>query len=277
MKKILFLILCLCSLIHVYAQQDSITEQVIPVDSLSSYLNGPAVEQLSPALMKVQADSAYMKNDYATAIQLYENMLEHGEAAEVYYNLGNSYYKSDDIARAILNYERALLLKPDNADIRANLEIARNKTVDKVDEVPEIFFISWIKSLINIASVDAWAKWGIAFFILFIFSFYFFVFSKKIVIKKTGFICAIAFLIFTISANLFASYQNNILLNRNTAIITSPSVTVRSTPNENGTSLFILHEGRKVQIKDNSMSSWKEISLEDGKVGWVQTSELEVI
>ena len=119
---------------------------------------------------------------------IWESVKE-GRAAEVYYNLGNSYYKADDIARAILNYERALLLEPGNADIRANLEIARSKTIDKVIPVPEVFFVSWTKSLINCLSVDAWAKLGIVFFILLLVSFYLFFFSKQIMGKKVGFNC----------------------------------------------------------------------------------------
>ena len=197
------------------------------------------------SVTKAEGDSAYVKNDYASAIQIYEALLKEGEAAEVYYNLGNSYYKAGDIAKAILNYERALLIQPGNADIRANLEIARAKTIDKVIPVPEVFFVSWTKSLINCLSVDAWAKVGVVCFVLL--------------------------------ANVFAFQQKNELLNRNNAIVLTPSVTVRSTPSESGTSLFILHEGRKVEIKDNSMRKWKEIRLEDGKVGWVPASSVEVI
>ena len=85
----------------------------------------------------------------------------------MYYNLGNSYYKAGEIAKAVLNYERALLMKPGNSDIRANLEVARAKTIDKVEPVPEVFFVSWAKALINSMSVDAWATWGIVSFILF--------------------------------------------------------------------------------------------------------------
>ena len=80
---------------------------------------------------KAEGDSAYIKDDYATAIQIYESLLKNGESADVYYNLGNSYYKAGEIAKAVLNYERALLMKPGNSDIRANLEVARAKTIDK--------------------------------------------------------------------------------------------------------------------------------------------------
>ena len=200
-----------------------------------------------------------------------------GESADVYYNLGNSYYKINEIAKAILNYEKALLLQPGNGDIRANLEIARGKTVDKVEAVPEIFFVTWTKALINSMSVDSWAIWGIVSFLLLIVSLYFFIFSKQVVLKKVGFIAGIIFLIVVVMANVFASKQKEELLNRDTAIIMSPSVTVRSTPSENGTSLFILHEGHKVNIKDDSMKDWKEIRLEDGKVGWVPVGSIEII
>ena len=114
-------------------------------------------------------------------------------------------------------------------------------------------------------------------FILLIVALYFFIFSKQILWKKTGFISGIIFLIITICANLFASEQKEHLVFRNEAIVMNPSVTVRSTPSESGTSLFILHEGRKVSIKDDSMKEWKEIRLEDGKVGWVPASAIEAI
>mgnify|MGYP002658637982 FL=1 len=126
-------------------------------------------------------------------------------------------------------------------------------------------------------SVDAWATWGRASFILLIVSLYFFIFSKQIMWKKIGFISGIIFLIITVCSNLFASQQKENLVNRNEAIVMNPSATVRSTPSESGTSLFILHEGRKVNVKDNSMKEWKEIHLEDGKVGWVPASAIEVI
>jgi len=270
MKKILISIYTIFICLGSFAQ-DSLDIRGLDIDSLQTTAQAPY------EYMKSDGDSAYIKHDYVTAIQIYENLLHQGESAEIYYNLGNSYYKSEDIARAILNYERALLLKPGSEDIRSNLEIARSKTVDKIDVVPEIFFISWIKSLINSISINAWARWAIVFFILLIASLYFFIFSKKITIKKIGFLSGIVCLVFVVCCNMFASYQKKTLTDRNTAIIVNPSVTIRSTPNESGTSLFVLHEGSKVVIKDNSMKNWKEITLEDGKVGWIPSSDIEII
>lgn len=271
MKKIAFLIYSLWICSNSFA--DSLSTQHIDAHSDSLITNNAENRKYS----KADADSAYINSDYTTASQIYEYLLQSGESADIYYNLGNSYYKSDHIARAILNYERALLLKPGNDDIRANLEIARSKTVDKIDSVPEIFFVSWIKSLINSISIDAWSRWGIAFFILLIISLYFFIFLKSTVFKKIGFIGSLTCTLLVVCTNVFASYQKRTLTDRNTAIVISPSVTIRSTPNENGTSLFVLHEGSKVFLKDNSMKLWKEITIEDGKVGWISSSDIEII
>lgn len=276
MKKILFFTLSLLLSANIFAQDSTVVDTLQSTNDSIPHAEFSAAKQQGN-VTKAEGDSAYVRNDFASAIQIYENLLKKGEAAEVYYNLGNSYYKAGDIAKAILNYERALLLQPGNADIRANLEIARSKTIDKVVPVPEIFFVSWIKSLINSMSIDTWAKLGIIFFILLLGALYLFFFSKQIVWKKTGFIAGLVLLVLVILANVFASQQKNELIDRNDAIVLSPSVTVRSTPSDSGTSLFILHEGHKVEIRDNSMREWKEIRLEDGKVGWVPASAIEGI
>lgn len=276
MKKILFFTLLLMSI--ACFGQDSLTIDSIATEADSIPTGShTAFSGTQMNATKAEGDSAYIKNDYASAIQIYESLLKDEEAADIYYNLGNSYYKVGEIAKAVLNYERASLLQPGNSDIRANLEVARAKTIDKVESIPEVFFISWIKVLENSMSVDAWAAWGIISFILFIIALYFFIFSKQIVRKKIGFISGIIFLIIVICSNLFASQQKERLVNRDNGIVMNPSVTVRSTPSESGTSLFVLHEGRKVSIKDNSMKEWKEIRLEDGKVGWVPASAIEII
>ena len=275
MRKILFITF------FILTYQVSHSQGSLEIDSLTN--NDSIVNATSKlgsrniVISKSLADSAYIRNDFTTAIQIYEMILRTGESADIYYNLGNSYYKIGDIAKAILNYERALILKPANKDIRSNLEIARAKTVDKVTDVPELFFITWLKSITNSMGIQSWAIIAISFFLLFIVSIYFFFFSTKIVARKTFFILALFFLVFCVIANISAAFQRKVRLNRMNAIIISPSVTIRSTPNDNGTSLFILHEGRKVFIKDDSMKDWIEIQLEDGTVGWVKKNDLEVI
>lgn len=279
MKKI-FLFICALWVMLVAFGQGSLTVDSVPATGNDSVHIGSHTEFAAKNIediTKAEGDSAYIRNDFASAIQIYEALLKKGEAADIYYNLGNSYYKADDIAKAILNYERALLLQPGNADYRANLEVARGKTLDKMEAAPEIFFVTWIKSLVNSMSVNAWSVCGIVCFLLLIASIYFFVFSKQIIWKKVGFIAGILFLILVILSNVFAAEQKDRLLNRNKAIVMSPSVTVRSTPSEGGTSLFVLHEGSKVNLKDSSMKDWKEIRLDDGKVGWLPSSSIEII
>ena len=244
----------------------------------STQVDNALVQTPSVVVTKAQADSAYINNDFANAVYLYEQILANqGESADIYYNLGNSYYKMDNIAKAIVNYEKALVLNPGNGDIRFNLELAQSKTVDKVTPMSEVFLITWFKSLTNTMSEKGWAKMGIVTFILMLLCLALYFFGKKIILKKIGFIAAICLLLVCILSNVFASSQKSKAQSHSTAIIMAPSVTVKSTPNEGGTDLFILHEGRKVNIKDNTMRDWKEIQLEDGNAGWVPASVIEII
>ena len=227
---------------------------------------------------KSMADSAYAGGDYATAIYIYEQLLEaNGESAAIYYNLGGAYYKMDEIARAILNYERALLLDPSNADAMFNLELARSKAVDKNAVISELFFARWYRDFAAIMSANAWSRVAILCFIILISCLTLFIFSKKRKTKKIIFIFALLSLLCTALANVIASSQTAKLLHREGAIVVEPSVTVRSTPSTNGTELFILHEGKKVKIKDDSMKAWKEIEIEDGNIGWLPAESIERI
>lgn len=230
------------------------------------------------ASVKEEADKAYQENDFKTAIEKYEAILNAGqESADVYYNLGNSYYKNKNIAKAVLNYERALLLSPGDNDVRYNLEMAKSKTIDKVTPKSEVFIVTWINSIRNIMSESAWSVFAISCFILFLLGTSTYIFGKKVVLKKIGFSLAVIFLLFTVAGNMFADAQKDRLVNRTGAIVMQPTVTVKSTPNESGTDLFVLHEGTKVYINDNTMKGWKEVSLEDGNRGWVPTESIEVI
>ena len=227
---------------------------------------------------KAMADSAYAEADYATAIHIYEQLLSaHGESSVIYYNLGGAYYKMDEVAHAILNYERALLLDPSNTDIKFNLELARSKAVDKNALVNELLFVRWYRDFASIMSADAWSKVAILCFIILISCLALFIFSKKSKTKKIIFIFALLSLLCTALANIIASSQTAKLLHRESAIVVEPSVTVRSTPSVNGTELFILHEGKKVTIKDDSMNAWKEIEIEDGNIGWLPAEAIERI
>lgn len=231
----------------------------------------------SHAVTKAEADSAYIRGQFQQAISDYEELLKQGASADLYYNLGNAYYRTENIPEAVLNYERALLLSPGDRDIRFNLQIARSKTFDKIVPESEMFFVTWYRSLVSMMSVDGWARTALVALALTIILLLVYLFSEKMWLRKTGFFGGVALLMLFMVANIFAWQQKQELLHRKGAIIFAPAVTVKSTPAANGTDLFILHEGTKVDITDGSMKDWKEIRIADGKEGWIESKYIRVI
>ena len=229
-------------------------------------------------LTKQEADSLYDKGLYAEAADAYEAIIaNNGVSADLYYNLGNAYYKLDEIARSILNYEKALLLNQGDEDIRANLALARGKTVDKVTPPSEMFFVSWWRDFANMVSVDTWAVVAVVSFVLLLLGVAAYLFVEQIIVRKIGFYSAALFLLLTIVFNLAAMFQRDSIMNRTTAIIMQPVVSVKSSPNDAGTDLFLIHTGSKVEILDDTMTDWAKIKLEEGKEGWVQTDVMAII
>ena len=266
MKKILALLFTVLPL-GLYAQEESEMMSLV-ADSASQ----AKVYTLS------DADSAYIQGDYLTAIGIYESIIENqGVNATLYMNLGNCWLKRDEIARAILYYERAYLIDPSDPDIRFNLELARTKTVDKVNPVNQLFIVVWFKRLLSVLDVNGWAVLTVILFAVTIIMAGVLLFSKKSGIRKISFSFSAFFLLLSILSFIFATTQMGNIRNRDTAIIMSPSVTVKSTPSSAGTDLFIIHEGRKVQILDCSMKEWVEIRLEDGNTGWIPVNVMEII
>ncbi len=229
------------------------------------------------AVTKAEADKAYAQEEYQRAAQMYEQLLKKGVSPDLYYNLGNSYYRMDNITQAVINYERALLLSPGDRDIRVNLQLARSKTIDKIVPESEMFFVTWYRSLVNLMSVDSWAWTALLSLVVAIILALLYLFAASIAIRKVGFFGALIFVLVFAFSNLFAWQQKDALTNRRGAIIIRSAVPVKSTPAKNGTDLFILHEGTKVTITDGSMKGWKEIRVGDGKEGWLETNQIEMI
>lgn len=224
-----------------------------------------------------EAEAAYNGEDYPKAIEMYEAVLQkYGESANVYYNLGNAYYKAGKLAPAILNYERCLLLNPGDSDARFNLELVRQRTTDKIEPLGEFFLSRWFHAIQDRGSSNSWAKLGVVCFILFIGCLVLFFFSRWIRLKKIGFYCGLCLLVAVIVSNIFAGNQKEEMLNRNRAIVFSPTVTVKSSPDVSGTDLFVLHEGTDVTIK-STLGDWSEIVLADGNVGWMPSKDIQKI
>ncbi len=223
---------------------------------------------------RAQADSAYSAEQYQQALDLYRKVKP---SAAVYYNMGNCYYRLDSLAAAILYYERALLLSPNNDDIQFNLTMARGKTVDKLVPRSEFFFVDWYRSLCHVMSVDSWACLAVAAFVVALVCLLVWMFGAEGRWRSASAGLAAVLLIVCLLSNLFARSQRYALENRTGAIVMANTFTVKSTPSASGKDLFVLHEGTRVELIDDTLEGWFEVQLEDGKTGWIQRSAVEVI
>ncbi len=229
------------------------------------------------AITKQNADDEYAKGNYQQAIKDYQEILKTGVSSEIYYNLGNAYYRTDNITQALLAYERALQLSPGDNDIRFNLQYARSKTIDKITPETEMFFVTWYNSLVNFTSVDRWANTAIVSIVMALLLILVFLFAPQMWARKSGFYGSAVFLLLFAFANLFAFQQKHELETKQGAIVIAPTVNVKKTPAASGTDIFVIHEGTRVDITDRGMKQWRGIKLADGREGWLKTSQIEEI
>lgn len=224
-----------------------------------------------------KANQLYSSGNYQQAAEVYQEILNSNQvSAELYYNLGNAYYKTGNITKAIINYERAKLLAPGDDDIQFNLELANQHVVDAIEPLPQVFFVRWWHNLLNKFPVDEWAWISIISFILTLGMAGFFLFSRTSSIRRLSFWTGILMLAVSIFSFNFAARQKKRMTSHNFAIISQPSATVKSSPSESGTDLFLIHEGLKVEIRD-SLGNWMEIRLADGNQGWLPVNSMEKI
>lgn len=224
-----------------------------------------------------KANELYTKDQFKEAIEVYNQILKTNmESPEVYYNLGNAYYKTSQFTLAILNYERAKLLAPNDEDIEFNLLVANQKVVDSIQELPGIFIVRWWNALVNSQTTDTWATISILGFIVFLVMLGLYFFARSGDVKRVSFWAGCFLLGFTIFTWSFAAKQKSRMVNHNFAIIMQPTVTVKSSPSEKGTNLFVVHEGLKVKITDK-LENWVEIRLADGNKGWLPVESIERI
>lgn len=283
MKKIYLLTFLLTALsvtcIKAQDSADSIVSVSNSGDSQPMLLQNDSTAAGTQEIVSVSAaDNAYINGDYITAAAMYEEIIAtQGFSEELYLNLGNSYFQMDQIAKAILNYERAYKLDPSDPDVRFNLELARTRIVDKEVVVNEIFIVTWFKQLSTKLNLSQWGVITLVLMIVIVVGLAFMFLCRRMAGKKIAFSVSVIAFVCLIMSYCFAAGQKKDMERRNTAIIMDPSVTVKSTPNENGTDLFIIHDGRKVRILDAEMKDWVEIRLNDGNQGWVPVTAIEVI
>ena len=226
---------------------------------------------------KTLADSAYVKGDYERAIKLYSKLADQSPTADVCYNLGCAYYRIDDIAHSVLWFERALKLDPSNKDVLFNLELARTKTIDKIIPQHEFILFTYFRQVTSWFSLRTWTIMGLLTFVLMLVALLIFWATDSIFMRKLTFSSAIFLLLLSILANVCAMKQKDFKQAQTSGIITVPAVTVKSTPAYNGNDLFVLHEGSKVEILDSSLKEWCEVTIADGKVGWIPKKSFDLI
>ncbi|MDR3351182.1 MAG: tetratricopeptide repeat protein [Prevotellaceae bacterium] len=217
-----------------------------------------------------QANTFYANGQYPDAIRVYSGIEAAGKASpDLYFNMGNAYYKQNELANAILYYERALRLSPGDAAIAYNLEMAQLRTLDRIDAIPEFFLFTRIRHLRQWASADGWATLSLFLVAATLLCLAGFFFIRSVRLRKLSFFTAAACALLAAGSVIFAEAQRTAVTSRSEAIIFPAVVTVKSAPDNTGKDLFILHEGAKVIIIDE-LSDWQNIRLRDGKEGWIE-------
>ncbi len=225
----------------------------------------------------IKANKAYSAGSYTTAAELYNKVVMAGyESPELFYNLGNTYFKMNDYGHSILWYERAKRLDPGNEDIDFNLNVANTKISDKIEPLPELFYKRWFNGLLQLFSADTWAAIGIILFIAGLLGGVLYLASQILFLRKIGFWAAFGLLFMAFFALIFAWSNYSFTKSTVEAIVFTPTITVKSSPDDKSTDLFVVHEGTKVRLLDN-INGWYEIKIANGSVGWLPSASLEKI
>lgn len=224
-----------------------------------------------------QGNALYNEGKYAEAIDKYMSVLETDvHSAELYYNLGNAHYRLNNVAPSIYYFEKALLLNPNDKDIKNNLAFANNMTIDAIDNIPEVGFSKLIKNVTNTFSFDMWAKIAVllAFvYVVLVLLYYFSYASGK---KRVAFVTSVVCLLSLCIALAFAFNKFELDKKNNPAIVFAQESQVKTEPNLRSEEAFRLHEGTKVQVID-TVNNWKKVKLLDGKTGWIDSEDIKLL
>ncbi len=220
------------------------------------------------------ANAAYAEGKYEEAATLYQSLIDEQPDAVLYYNLGNARYKQGELAQAILNYERALRLKPNYKDAKYNLTFAQSKITDNIVE-QDFFLLAWTRAVRDCLSEHTWWVLSICLFILALIGLLLFLLGREPWLRKTAFHTAWIAVLFSLISGLNALSLHNRDALRNEAIITQGVVNAKSSPDRSGTDLFTIHEGTKVTIRE-TLGEWANIRVGNNE-GWIKQQNLERI
>ncbi|MEM6685081.1 MAG: tetratricopeptide repeat protein [Bacteroidota bacterium] len=215
------------------------------------------------------ANKAYNDGNFPEAITQYKSILETGKhSAEIYYNLGNAYYKSNEIGPSIYYFEKALQLSPKDEDILNNLAFAKNMTIDAIEPLPKTQLSKFVNGITGMFSYNQWAWIAVIFGFLCVISFLLYQFSYQTLKKRIYFLVSFIAFLFILGTVAIAYQQYGKAKADRPAIVFAKETAVKSEPNLRSDEVFVLHEGTKVQVLD-TVNNWKKIQLIDGKIGWI--------
>ena len=221
---------------------------------------------------------AYTDGKFSDASAAWTSIEESGQkSAKLYYNLGNAWFKQGNYPKAILNYERALRLDPSYSDARYNLEFTSNFVQDKIEPVPEFILKSVARKVCYVMGSNAWAVIFLVLLAAALVMGLLFLLGSSVGKRRVGFYCGIVLLLLSAGALSFSIWQKSDSVKTDTAIVMSPVSSVKSSPSSGSSKdLFVIHEGTKVTILDE-VGTWRNISLADGRQGWIPASDIEII
>lgn len=222
-------------------------------------------------------NKAYIEGNYDKAIEEYNAILDGGEySMKLCYNLANAYFKSGEIGKSILYYNKALRIAPSQEDIRHNLAIAEAQTKDRIAVIPEFFINRWLRTMRNSMSCTAWSILSLVSFGVLLCFVLLFLLASRLRWRKAGFYGALCgFVLFVVTTSFAVSSRNDMLLH-DEAIVLGSAISVKSSPDNSATDLFVLHEGTKVKVL-SEVDEWCEIVIADGKKGWTERKNIEEI
>jgi len=224
-----------------------------------------------------QANEAYEKENYDKSIALLDSLIQSGlESPQMYYNLGNAWFKKNEIPKAILYYEKAKKLDPHDEDINYNLELAKTKIADKIEPIPEFFLKQWWRSILMLFTETQWVYINIIVYTLFLLFIVIFFISRSKTRKQFAFSMGIIFLSLSLLTGIFGFQSSQQIHSHKTAIVFTPTVNVKSSPSEKSSTLFVIHQGTKVKLIDQ-LKDWYRIKLANGSQGWMHKEDFEKI
>ncbi len=223
------------------------------------------------------ANTAYVNGDFHKAEMLYTELLAEGlSSTRLYYNLGNACFKEGNTGRAILCYHRALKLDPSNEDARYNLSVAEARTKDTIETIPELFLTEWMRGVRRMMGCTAWSIMSIVMLVAALSLSLVYLLSQQLAWRKGGFYGMLATLLLFALSTAMAAGQRGEMIDTSRAVVMSGSAAVKSSPDKASTDLFVLHEGTLVTISD-TLGEWAEVTIADGKRGWLESKTIEVI